>query len=147
MNIKGFSLIETLIYSTLVAIICIFSFSWLGNSLHQINLINKKSLQLTMAHAILQRMALDIQMADAKENRWQSNRNSFTLYFDTIKIRWYHEKDKIYRSEGKSKSLIATGVTEFSCRLHTANGCVSIADIKLGFDDMVFSKEIRVYNG
>lgn len=147
MNIKGFSLIEMLIYSSLVAMICIVSFSWLNNSLHQIRLINKKSSQVAMAHALLQRMAMDIQMADAKESKWYSNHNSLMLHSPTTQIRWCHEKNKIYRTEGRSKSLLATSATDFTCRLRSSNGKVHTAAIKIGFGDMTFEKEVRVCNG
>jgi Tfp pilus assembly protein PilV len=147
MNINGFSLVETLIYSTLVTIICISSFSWLSNSLQQIYLMNKKSKQVTMAHAVLQRLAMDIQMADAAKDRWHCNHNSFTLYSPTCQIRWCHEKDKIYRTENRSKSLMATSVTDFSCGLQSSEGKVHTADIKIGFGDMIFEKEVRVRNG
>ncbi|CAN5134116.1 hypothetical protein BH09DEP1_BH09DEP1_2610 [soil metagenome] len=149
MKQKGFSLIESLIYAMLLAFTCILAFSWLSNSLQGFRQTNIKSAQVMMAHAALARMSADVQMAQASENKWKSESKSFSLHCMPAnqRIRWLLEKDKLYRIQGTAKALIATGISDFAHTLKKNNDAISGLTVRLGFDAMMFEKQIRVYNG
>lgn len=147
MKQKGFSLIEMLIYAMLLAFISILAFSWLSNSVQTITQTSKKSNQVMIAHAALQRMSADIQMADVPEKFWKSDEQSLHFQHNNKRISWLLQSDKLYRIEGRSKALIATGLHNFTHQLQQDGERVEGVNIALEFADMNFEKEIRVYNG
>ena len=147
MNRNGFSLIETLIYTSLLAALCVVAFSWMNNSLQSFAKINKKSQQVMMAQAILCRLAADIQMADSAESRWHCQDGQLSLYHTKAHITWAKEKDKLYRIENRSKALIGTHLVQFTHKLVTEGTQVKGIKCVLQFPDASFSHTIRVYNG
>lgn len=147
MNRSGFSLIETLIYASLLAALCIVAFSWMNNSMQNFAKINKRSQQVMMAQAILSRLASDIQMADATAARWLSDDKELRLYHNNRLITWRQEKDKIYRIENRSKALIGAQVVQFRHTLITQNNQTKGVECTLTCADTSFDHTIRVYNG
>jgi Tfp pilus assembly protein PilV len=147
MNRSGFSLVETLIYASLLAALCIVAFSWMNNSIQSFAKINKRSQQVMMAQTILSRLACDIQMAEASASRWLSDGNELRLYHNNRLISWRQEKDKIYRIENRSKALIGTQVVQFSHKLLMQNNQTNAVECRLTCADTSFNQTIRVYNG
>lgn len=147
MNRSGFSLIETLIYASLLAALCVVAFSWMNNSMQNFVKINKKSQEVMIAQAIFSRLAFDIQMADPAESRWYCQDGQLSLYHTNAHVTWRLEKDKLYRIENKAKALIGTHVAQFTHKLITQGKQIKGVQCALTCAHASFSHTIRVYNG
>lgn len=147
MKSSGFSLIETLIYTALLAGLCIVAFSWVSNGMQSFAKINKKSEQVMLAQAILFRLAQDVQMADPMQTRWHCQDGQLSLYHINAHITWAKEKDKLYRIQNKSKTLVGTQVEQFTHKLIKNGAHIKGIECTLAFGDVSFSHAIRVYNG
>lgn len=147
MNCRGFSLFETLVYIALLAILCLVAFSWLSKSAHSVVKINKTSKQVMMAQTIFARLAADVQMADSAKVRWDENNEQLNLHHANRPITWIKQKDKLYRIENKSKSLIGTGITHFSASPIAHDMHITSIVCSLALADVSFTHTIRVYNG
>ena len=147
MNQKGFSLIETLMYVALLAILCLVAFSWVSKLGHTVAKINKTGKQVMMAHAIFARLAADIQMANSVKSHWDINSEQLSLYHANQHISWAKQKDKLYRIQNKSKSLMGTGIIQFSIHAITHDMHITSIACSLAFADVSFTHSMRVYNG
>ena len=132
MKRNGFSLIETLIYIALLALLCLVAFSWVSKSAHSVSKITQTSKQLMMAQAILMRLAADVQMADAARAQWNVTDQELRLYHAKTPIIWRTDKNKLYRIENKSKALIGTEIIQFTSHTHYRRCSHSRIKVHLG---------------
>lgn len=144
---NGFSLIETLIYTALLALLCLIAFSWVNKSAHSVSKITQTTKQLMMAQAILMRLASDVQMADAARAQWNATDQELRLYHAKTPIIWRTDKNKLYRIENKSKALIGTEIIQFT-HIPIKEGARTVGiKCTLALPDVSLSHTMRIYNG
>lgn len=147
MKQSGFTLIETLLYATLLGFLATIIFSWVARFAGSINQTQRRSQDVMAIQTAMTRLKADIQGADAAINRWHFDENSMKLYCGDSAICWCREKDKLYRIENKTKGLIATNITTFHCSLYATAFQVTGIICAIEAGDICVSAQIRVYNG
>lgn len=147
MNRAGFSLVEMIVYMALLSFLVMLSFSWVNRYVRSTHEAQKRNSQLVALHTILHRLSDDIQLARAQESKWSADANSLEFYIDQNAISWHREKDKIYRTQNRSKALIASGIKTFECCLHAHNNLIKKIDCQVMVGDYFLSKRMRVCNG
>lgn len=146
MKSSGFSLIEVMIYSSLVCILSIIAWSWMAQVGANLHSVSRESAQIMMAHTILQRLQRDIQSADGEARSWQITPGKLQLRVNQQQVSWYLEKDKLYRVANGSKCLVANQLKSFKVGLKSGSTAESV-ECRIDFDTLALEHTIKVGHG
>lgn len=146
MKQTGFSFIEVMIYSSLLCVISIISFSWVTRMVQDVHKVQHKSNEIIMAHTILQRLSQDVQIADPLYSQWVSANQRIQFHQGNHSIMWALEKNKLYRIQNSARSLIATGLKELATQIHRNGSLVTALDIHISFEELSLRHTIQVHH-
>lgn len=147
MKRSGFSLVEMAVYSMLISFLAIVAFSWTNNYHQKLMGACTKSAQVITVHTALQQLSYDVQKAEAAEAGWISSQKGICMHEGQTSISWHQEKDKLYRTQGGSKALVATQLRSFECSLDIHNKQVKKVACKIAIGDYSVYQLMRVCNG
>ncbi len=147
MRMAGFSLIECMIYQIIFCMLCFFTFNLLHNFYRNSGKIQNSAGANMGGWAAMQRLAMDIQMADADAAQWRSEPGLLSFKSNGQTISWKIKNKALLRSQGASASVVAMPMHQLHCALTADDERVRTVSITLEGEQQQFCANVRVCNG
>ncbi len=145
----GFTLLETLIYTTLFGMIGLLCSRFIVA--HYVSLSNsqKKTRAIFAVYSAVSRLRADIQMADPQTLLWQESGQQNLTFSGAQgeRVCWSLQKGNLYRMQAHVKALVAQGVDELDFRVVRQDGLIKQVVCGITCGGISITHTMRPYNG
>lgn len=111
---RGFSLLESVVYLTLFALLGVMTSSFVARLLHS-TLSKSRTVETTQLLWVISRvLACDLEQGSALPTDWEITDSAITRRMPTY-VRWSSEFGSLWRTEGKMHAKVADGMRLCLC--------------------------------
>jgi type II secretory pathway pseudopilin PulG len=126
MKVKGFTLIECLVYCAIASCLSMMIFTFFNRTVTGIRQFSAHQHDMVAQWSAQQLLHKDIQTANNEAINWDISASLFVCKIGTDSIGWHSDNHKLYRTKGiydfiarrwlkKSVSLVAQNIERFDC--------------------------------